>query len=330
VLTPVLLTDLYVAPHFGFFHLSPMDARKKHPTPLDESATDQFLPNDSKPTTLPSLDHGDEFSQDDAEALLEPCGKTLTHQGLRPLFSEEAMMVMAIFQAKQRQLTRLQVQDWIRSNFDLPHHDINSVGRSYWLYCETHAVVSVYPFSFRIHAGLKRTLEELRDFNGYPFDPSRHIDYYIGRLSSVQPSDQDNYDPFRSPYRRQPLLKALVPPLDSRGLTPGWEGPHATTPLFTNESLAVDPQRVINNEAAGSEDRSMAHRHDTQLSIATSWTVCDPSPVSPYSRSPHRISNTGPPQPQLQSEDVPTCHYCKLKDMKACITTLVKGRMSTN
>jgi hypothetical protein len=149
---------------------------------------------------ISSRDHAsrnDEYSWEFVEALLRPYDTpNITDKGLEPAFTDEALFVMVIFQAKDQRLTADQISSWVCNTFDAQHYaePAHFAGIRRTL-ASTRDLFLPFQTSFvklgdwTIQPGLYRTLQMMTDPYGYPFDPLQYIDHHFRKLN---PDDSPN------------------------------------------------------------------------------------------------------------------------------------------
>lgn len=146
-------------------------------------------------------------------ALLVPAEQPYLTDGppdkiLEPVFSDKALLIMAICQARPHGRHIQQIVTWIRNTFQCPRYEesgypalLNDALRSDGVFVEVHGGKTTrsqqfYHIRWRLQSEFERDL----DFSGGTFDVVRHIDHhraklvsrYAKRKSSVQEDDGDD------------------------------------------------------------------------------------------------------------------------------------------
>jgi hypothetical protein len=169
-----------------------MDAPEELPLVFGKSGVDKTRSTPSLEDGLASS--GDQYSREFVELLLAPHETFNIIAGELDLaFTDKALIVMAIYQAKNRPLTLRQILACIQETFsDRRFQDRG--GRTIvrdTLKSETALFMKATSPNFepewQLHPELRRTLLDMKDHNGRPFDPIRHITHDAYQLSSATP-----------------------------------------------------------------------------------------------------------------------------------------------
>jgi hypothetical protein len=138
---------------------------------------------------------GGEYTVEAVEALLEPeLQPYATDQGQEPVFSDKALIVMAVFAGHTN---AIKIIHWRKGNFENPRYRNPGIGKDilYILESDDDFVPNHpnLPFDhdpsplrarWELQLGLRRLLRSMRDRNGHRFSPYQHIMHHANKLKS--------------------------------------------------------------------------------------------------------------------------------------------------
>ena len=148
-------------------------------------------------------DDGGGYTVEAVEALLEPEWQPYyTDQGPEPVFSDKALIVMAIFETISTRTSASQILLWIEDNFKNPrfrtrgylgditnilHSDDDFISDSFFEDGDRNSPL----LSWAHRPGLRRLLKIMRDTDGFRFSPDRHIKHHANELKTRAALDID-------------------------------------------------------------------------------------------------------------------------------------------
>jgi hypothetical protein len=146
---------------------------------------------------------GSKYTVEAVEALLEPEWQPYyTDQRLEPVFSDKALIVMAIFESISTRTSASQILLWIEDNFKNPrfrtrgylgditnilHSDDDFISDSFLEDGDRNSPL----LSWTHRPGLRRLLKSMRDTDGFRFSPDRHIKHHANKLKTRAALDLD-------------------------------------------------------------------------------------------------------------------------------------------
>jgi hypothetical protein len=142
-------------------------------------------------------DDGGEYTVEAVEAMLEPEGLLcFTNRDPEPVFSDKALIVMAIFESSPANAPR--IYRWIGANFKNPrfrtrgylgditnilHSDDDLISDNFF----GDGDLNSPPLYWTHRPELRRLLNSMRDTDGLSFSPDRHIKHHANKLSQSSP-----------------------------------------------------------------------------------------------------------------------------------------------
>jgi hypothetical protein len=139
------------------------------------------------------LDHDPDVDEQEAlAALLEPEWQPRSFgmdQEWEPIFSDKALLVMAIFQADGLPLTVRQIVEWIRQKLTNVRYERSDYGMIIWDilrsdsdFISTRSTIlklGGIASGWALRQGLVRSLQDMEGSDGKPFDPIQHINHHV-------------------------------------------------------------------------------------------------------------------------------------------------------
>jgi hypothetical protein len=153
-----------------------------------------ILPSDDNKRLFRKRHGAGEYTKEAVEALLEPeLQPYSTDEGPEPIFSEKALIVMAICALPSDEASAKGILYWIENNFKNPRYRNRGIKRNILKILDLDddfrlCIEDDDHFSpesrWRHQTGLRRLLRSMRDTNGHLFHPDQHIKHHANKLKT--------------------------------------------------------------------------------------------------------------------------------------------------